>query len=84
MTTFAVNYNKLNIKPILDLSPSLSQVVQIPTRTNPDAILDKIITTLSKYYLPPTTLLPLDNDIDGKGKPSDHLIVSMRPICQSN
>ena len=72
------------MKPILDLSPSLSQVVTIPTRTNPDAKLDKIITTLSKFYLVPTTLPPLDNDVDGKGKPSDHLIVIMMPISQNN
>ena len=52
----AGDYNKLNINPILDLSPTLSQVVQIPTRTNPDATLDKIITSLSKFYLSPTTL----------------------------
>ena len=80
----AGDYNRLNINPILNLSPTLSQVVQIPTRRNPDATLDKIITTLSKYYLAPTTLLPLDNDTEGKGKPSDHLIVVMSPVCQSN
>ena len=79
----AGDFNRLNINPILDLSTSLSQVVQIPTRKNPDAILDKIITTLAKYFLPPTTLPALDNDLEGKGKPSDHLIVIMKPICQS-
>ena len=79
----AGDFNKLKINPILDLSPTLSQVVQIPTRTNPDATLDKIITTLSKYYLSPTTLPALDNDTDGKGKPSDHLIVVWKPISQS-
>ena len=80
----AGDFNRININPILDLSPSLSQIVQIPTRTNPDATLDKIITTLSRFYLPPTTLPPLDNDTEGNGKPSDHLIVVMSPICQSN
>ena len=40
--------NRLDINPILALSPNLSQVVNIPTRTNPDATLDKIITSLSK------------------------------------
>ena len=51
----------------------------LPTRTNPDATLDKIITTISRFYLP-----PLDNDTEGNGKTSDHLIVVMSPICQSN
>ena len=75
--------NRLNINPILALSPNLVQVVGIPTRKNPDAILDKIITTLSKFYLPPTSLPPLDNDVEGNGKPSDHLIIVMRPISET-
>jgi hypothetical protein len=77
------DFNRLNINPILALSPNLFQVVDIPTRMNPDATLDKIITTLSKFYLSPTSLPPLDNDVDGDGKPSDHLIIVMRPINQS-
>ena len=32
------------------------------------------------YYLSPFTMPPLDNDDDKDGKPSDHLIVLMRPI----
>ena len=76
----AGDYNRLNIKPILELSSKLSQVVDFPTRHNPDATLDKIITSLKKFYLPPTSLPPLDNDIEGNGKPSDHLIIVMKPI----
>ena len=64
------------------MSSSLCQVVKVITRTNPDAILDKIVTTLEKFYLPPYTLPPLDNDEPGNGKPSDHLIVVWRPINQ--
>ena len=74
------DFNRLKVNPILDMSPTLKQVVQIPTRRNPEATLDKIITTLSKYYLSPSTMPPLDNDVEGNGKPSDHLIVEMRPI----
>ena len=66
----AGDYNRLNIKPILDMSSSLSQVVKVITRTNPDAILDKIVTSLEKFYLPPYSLPPLDNDEQGNGKPS--------------
>jgi hypothetical protein len=79
----ARDFNRLRINPILDLSSTLSQVVQIPTRRNPDATLDKIITTLSKYYLSLATLEPLDNDTAGIGKPSDHLIVVWKPLSQS-
>ena len=72
--------NRLNLKSILNLSPKLKQLVQVPTRCNPDAILDTIISTLGMYYLSPCTMPPLDNDDDKDGKPSDHLIVLMRPI----
>ena len=44
--------------------------------------MDKIITTLSKFYHPPYSLSPLDNDVEGNGKPSDHLIIVMKPISQ--
>ena len=72
--------NRLNLKSILNLSPKLQQLVQTPTRRNPDATLDTIISTLGLYYLSPFTLPPLDNDADKDGKPSDHLIVVMKPI----
>ena len=39
--------NKLNLNPILDILPSFRQVVKVPTRLNPEATLDTIITTLS-------------------------------------
>ena len=74
--------NRLNLRPILNLSPSLKQLVTTPTRLNPDAILDPVITTMQKYYLPPVTKPPLENDVNKKGKPSDHLIVLMNPISQ--
>ena len=80
----AGDYNRLNVNPILDLSPSLKQTVEIVTRTNPDATLVKIISTLSKFYHPPTSLPPLDNDVEGNGKPSDHLIIISKPISLNN
>ena len=63
--------NRLNLSPILNLSPSLKQVVKVPTRLNPDAILDVIITTLFKYSMDPVIKPPINNDA-GNGKPSDH------------
>ena len=72
--------NRLNLSPILNLSPHLKQVVKIPTRLNPDAILDTIITTLSKYYCEPVTKPPINNNEGNGGKPSDHLVVLMYPI----
>ena len=54
--------NRLNLKPILSLSPDLHQVVKVITRHNPDATLDVIITNIQSLYHPLTTLPPLDNE----------------------
>ena len=72
--------NRLNLSPILNLSPRLTQVVKVPTRLNPSATLDPIITTLKKYYAEPVTKPPINPDSVSSGKPSDHLIVLMQPI----
>ena len=80
----AGDFNQLRLAPLLNLSSDLKQVVTTKTRTNPDAILDKILTNLHNYYLTPTTLPPLDNDIDSSGKPSDHLIVVWNPLSTAN
>ena len=72
--------NRLNIKPILNLSPDLHQVVRVITRMNPDATLDVIITNIQSLYHPPNTMAPLDNDPNELGKPADHLIVVMKPL----
>ena len=74
------DFNRLNIKPILNLSPNLKQLVTVPTRRNPDAILENIISTLEYFYLAPFTISPLDNDENKNGKPSDHLPVVFKPI----
>ena len=73
--------NDLKLDGILHLSPNLKQVVQHPTRLNPPRLLDPIITTLSGFYQVPQCLPPLDNDPDKNGKPSDHLMVEMKPIA---
>ena len=55
----------------------------MPTRLNPPAILDTIITSLSKFYEAPVTKPPIMSDNSDKGKPSDHLIVLWKPVCGS-
>ena len=72
--------NRLNLSPILNLSPDLQQVVKVATRLNPDRILNPIITTLRKYYCEPVTKPPIKADSKKAGKPSDHLVVVMEPI----
>ena len=74
--------NRLNLSPILALSPNLKQVVKVPTRLKPEAILDPIITSMWKYYSEPVTKPPLQND-PNNGKPSDHLLVLMRPLAST-
>ena len=76
--------NELKLDSILNLSPKLKQMVESPTRLNPDQILDPIITNLSKYYQTPVVLPPLDNDPDKDGSPSDHLMPFMKPIDSIN
>ena len=76
---YAGDTNRLNLSPILDLCPSFKQVVKVFTRLNPGAILDIIITSLSKYYQDPVMKPPINNNADN-GKPSDHLVVIMQPI----
>ena len=72
--------NRLNLSPITSLSPNLKQVVKVHTRLNPPAILDPIITTLSKWYQPPVTKPPINPNRNSGGKASDHLVVLMCPL----
>ena len=72
--------NRLNLVPILNLSPDLQQVVKVPTRLNPDKTLDKIISTMQKFYSEPVTKPPLFPDSVQAGAPSDHLIVLWKPL----
>ena len=46
---FAGDSNDLNLNKILNLSPDLHQLVKSPTRLNPPAILDPIITNLGAF-----------------------------------
>ena len=41
--------NDLNLDPIISLSPNLNQIVTSWTRMNPPALLDPIITTMTKF-----------------------------------
>ena len=75
--------NRLNLSPILNLSSNLRQVVKCPTRLNPDAILDPIITTLWRYYQEPVTKPPIKPNEGSNGKPSDHLVVLMLPLLST-
>ena len=76
--------NDLKLDAILNLSPNMKQVVSQSTRLNPPAMLDPILTTLSKFYQSPICLPPLDPDPLSNGSPSDHLMPIMRLISTVN
>ena len=66
--------NRLNLYLILELSFSLRQCVSVslPTRLNPPATLDPIITTVHKFYQMPITKPARQND---SGKMKSPLII---------
>ena len=76
--------NDLKLDNIINLSPTMRQLVTGITRLDPPAMLDPIISTLGMFYQPPVCLPPLDPDPDSNGSPSDHLIVIMRPLDTIN
>ena len=76
--------NDLKLGNILNLTHNMRQLVNNVTRLDPPAMLDPIISTLGNFYQQPVCLPPLDPDPDSNGKPSDHLIVVMKPINSVN
>ena len=71
------DFNKLNISDILDCYGALKQIISVPTRKS--ATLEIILTDLHTMFHPPTTLPPLQVDLDKLGKDSDHNIVVFAP-----
>ena len=76
--------NELRLKPILDMTSNLVQIVNKPTRTykftGNTAMFNLVIMTMSQYYQEPEILAPLDSDSDKNGTASDHNIVKVKPI----
>ena len=71
--------NDLKLESILNLNSQFKQVVVNPTRLQPPAILDPIITDLHIYYQTPSVEGALEVDDDKEGANSDHLMVKMLP-----
>ena len=76
--------NDLKLTEILNLNKDFKQCVQDPTRLQPPAILDIIITDISRFYQTPECLPPLEADEDTGGSASDHLVVVMTPLDNFN
>ena len=75
------DFNRLNINAILDSFGALKQFVSVPTRNK--AILEIVLTDLHPFYHPPTTLPPLQVDTDKNGADSDHNVVVLAPLNNS-
>ena len=74
--------NRLDLSSIIDLSPSMRQLVVAPTRGQ--VVLDPIISTLGLWYQSPISLPALQSDPGTGGATSDHFIPTMRPINMMN
>ena len=70
--------NDLNIKLLLDIHPSLRQLVTIPTYRS--AIIDVLITDIGHYYQVPAIRPPVAPDDPTAASPSDHNIVFTKTI----
>ena len=74
----AGDVNTWKVEPVLLLNNNFRQLVTQPTRHNPDAVLDVVLTTLGKYYQTPVIEDPLETD-DGNAA-SDHMLVKVLPL----
>ena len=72
--------NDLKIDAILHLNQNFKQCVDVPTRDNPPAIIDILITDLHMYYQTPISENPLEVDKDKAGSSSDHFMILIEPI----
>ena len=73
--------NNMDMAALLQVDPSLRQIVCNPTRGH--RLLDIILTNLHTYYNIPEIIPPIPPDIIGKGVPSDHRGVFVKPHTQS-
>lgn len=78
------DFNDTKTDSILHLNSKLKQVVNQPTRLNPPAILDQIITDLYFHYQTPVIDRPLEVDDDKIGSDSDHFMVKFLPLTNIN
>ena len=73
----AGDVNRTDISDILDSNGRLQQICSVPTRNA--SVLENVITDLATFYHEATTLPPLENDKEGKGRPSDHNLLVVAP-----
>ena len=70
--------NDLDNVKLLSIDKNVRQIVSQPTR-GPN-ILDVVLTDLSKFFCEPQIVPPVAPDVPGKGVPSDHNGVIVKPL----
>ena len=76
------DFNKVNIEDILESNGALQHVCNVATRN--DSTLELVITDMATLLHPPTTLDPINQDKNTKGKPSDHHVIVVAPRTDVN
>ena len=71
------DFNRVNIDDILESNGALNQVCSVATRQS--STLELVITDMATMFHPPTTLAPLNQDENSKGKPADHNVIIVAP-----
>ena len=74
--------NCLDVSQLLSISGAFKQIVNRPTRQS--KILSIIITDLHSYYQEPFIIQPLQPDVPGCGKPSDHSVPVAIPYTDTS
>ena len=76
------DFNKVDIQDVLHSNGALNQVCSVPTRKA--STLELVITCMATMFHPPTTLDPINQDNNSKGKPSDHNVIIVAPKTDLN
>ena len=76
--------NEMKVGQILNLNSNFKQCIDQPTKLDPPAMLNPIITDLHKCYQRPVCENPLDVDLDKSGSLLDHLMVVITPLNNVN
>jgi hypothetical protein len=71
-----------DLEDVLESNGALHQVCSVPTRNT--STLELVITDMATMFYEPTTLEPIKQDDNTKGKPSDHNVIIVAPRTDTN
>ena len=76
------DFNKVNIEDILESNGALHQICSVATRNQ--TTLELVITDMATMFHPPTTLPPLSQYENSRGRPADHNVIIVAPRTDLN